>query len=86
MFQWIDSGPFHRYGFGLSQVLFDRSPNPCHVGLGEIWGHTGSSHNFVYYWPMKDAILITTLNQINCQADLYDDVASIMRLVLAAKK
>jgi len=43
MFKWVKSGPFHNYGFGISRVLFDRSDKPKHTGLGEVWGHTGSS-------------------------------------------
>jgi len=49
MFRWVESGPFHNYGFGISRVLFDRSENPEHAGLGEIWGHAGSSFNFMFY-------------------------------------
>lgn len=81
MFQWVDSGPFHNYGFGISRVLFDRSADPLHAGLSEIWGHTGSSDNFMYYWPEEDTTMIGTLNQINCEMNLYDNVASLMRII-----
>ncbi len=83
MFAWVESGPFHNYGFGISRVLFDRSGDPRHAGLGEVWGHTGSSDNFMYYWPDKDTIMVGTLNQIDCERNLYDNVALIMNTVLA---
>jgi len=79
MLDWRESGPYHDYGFGVSRVDFDRSPTPGHAGLGEVWGHTGSSHNFMYYWPGVDVTLIGTLNQIVCDRTVYDTVAAIMR-------
>ncbi len=82
MFQWVESGPFNNYGFGISRVLFDRSNNSRYIGLGEVWGHTGSSDNFMYYWPKEDITMIGTLNQIVCEKNLYDNVALIMRTVL----
>ncbi|MCP4543105.1 MAG: beta-lactamase family protein [Chloroflexi bacterium] len=81
MFQWTQSAPFHNYGFGISRVLFDESDDPKYVGLGEVWGHTGSSDNFMYYWPKKDMILIGTLNQIACERKMYDNVALIMHAI-----
>jgi CubicO group peptidase (beta-lactamase class C family) len=82
MFTWTESGPFHNYGLGVSRVLFDRSEAPQHSGLGEVWGHTGSSDNFMYYWPDQDTTMVGTLNQIECAWDLYDNLASIMKTVL----
>jgi D-alanyl-D-alanine carboxypeptidase len=84
MFNWVSSGPFHNYGFGISRVLFDQSDNPKYIGLGEIWGHGGSSDNFAYYWPSQDTTLIGTLNQIACERDMYDNVTLIMRAILAS--
>lgn len=81
MFKWVVSGPFHYYGYGISRVLFEKSDNSAHEGLGEIWGHTGSSDNFMYYWPQQDMILVGTLNQINCEKDLYNNVAQILRII-----
>ncbi len=81
MFQWTQSAPFHNYGFGISRVLFDESGDPKYVGLGEVWGHTGSSDNFLYYWPKQDTILIGTLNQLACERKLYDNVALTMHAV-----
>jgi D-alanyl-D-alanine carboxypeptidase len=81
MFHWVESGPFNNYGFGISRVLFDRSGKPEHAGLGDIWGHAGSSRNFMYYWPSADTTIIGTLNQIDCEGDLYDDVARIMKAI-----
>jgi len=62
--------------------VFDRSGNPRYAGLGEVWGHTGSSDNFMYYWPHEDTTMIGTLNQIACERNLYDNVASIMNAIL----
>ena len=81
MFGWVESGPFHNYGFGISRVDFDRSDEPAHAGLGEIWGHAGSSDNFLFYWPDQDMTLVGTLNQIDCERSLYDKLAQIMRAV-----
>jgi D-alanyl-D-alanine carboxypeptidase len=82
MFKWVKSGPFHNYGFGISRILFDESDDPNHAGLGEVWGHAGSSDNFMYYWPEKDTTMIGTLNQLDCERNLYDNVALIMNTVL----
>jgi CubicO group peptidase (beta-lactamase class C family) len=82
MFTWTESGPFHNYGLGVSRVLFDRSEAPQHSGLGEIWGHIGSSDNFIFYWPDRNTTMVGTLNQIECAWDLYDNLASIMKTVL----
>jgi len=81
MLTWVESGPFHGYGFGIGLVDFDRSDNPAHAGLGQVWGHAGSSRNFMYYWPRRDVTLIGTLNQIDCERNLYDIVASAMATV-----
>jgi D-alanyl-D-alanine carboxypeptidase len=78
MFKWIKSGPYHNYGFGISRVVFDRSDNPTHSGLGEIWGHRGSSDNFMFYWPQEDTTMIGTLNQIDSDQKLYIKIASII--------
>jgi hypothetical protein len=82
MFRWVESGPFHNYGFGISRVLFDRSENPEHVGLGEVWGHAGSSYNFMFYWPREDITIVGTLNQLNVAKDRYDILASVLRTIL----
>ena len=81
MFEWVDSGPFHGYGFGVGLVDFERSDNPAHAGLGPVWGHGGSSQNFMYYWPSQDITMIGTLNQIDAEMSLYDIVASVMTTV-----
>jgi len=82
MLEWIESGPFHRYGFGIAEVDFDRSDNPLHTGLGRVWGHAGSSQNFMYYWPERDMIIIGTLNQIAGESDVYDLAARVLRVSL----
>jgi len=82
MFAWVESGPFHNYGLGISRVLFDRSENPMHAGLGEIWGHAGSSHVFMFYWPREDVTIVGTLNQLAVEGSLYDTLAAIMRTIL----
>jgi D-alanyl-D-alanine carboxypeptidase len=81
MLRWADSGPFHKYGLGFGLVDFDRSDNPAHAGLGQVWGHAGSSRNFMYYWPRLNVTLIGTLNQIDSDRGLYAIVASIMTTV-----
>lgn len=81
MLSWAESGPFHNYGYGISRVLFDESDNPKHAGLGEIWGHAGSSNCFMFYWPREDLTMVGTLNQIDCERNRYDIIASIMRAV-----
>ncbi len=81
MLDWVDSGPFHGYGFGVGLVDYDRSESPAHTGLGQIWGHAGSSQVFMYYWPSRDVTMIGTLNQIDSERSLYDILASIMTTV-----
>lgn len=86
MFTWVASAPFHNYGLGISRVLLDESNNPDYMGLGEVWGHTGSSDNFMYYWPSMDTVLIGTLNQIECEWELYDNVVQVMKVILDHRK
>ena len=85
MLTWVESGPFHNYGFGVSRVLFDRSEKPGHQGLGEIWGHAGSSYNFMFYWPREDVTIVGTLNQLNVAKDRYDILASVLRTILGRR-
>jgi CubicO group peptidase (beta-lactamase class C family) len=81
-FTWVESGAFHNYGLGISRVLFDRSDAPSHGGLGELWGHAGSSHVFMFYWPREDVTIVGTLNQLAVDGSLYDTLAAIMRTIL----
>ena len=81
MLQWIDSGPYHKYGFGFGLIDFDRSDSPGHAGLGQVWGHAGSSRSLMYYWPQLDVTMIGTLNQIDCEVNRYDLLAAIMTAV-----
>jgi hypothetical protein len=53
------------------------------AALGEVWGHAGSSHNFMYYWQQEDISIVGTLNQMEVTTDLYDIVAKIIRTVCA---
>jgi D-alanyl-D-alanine carboxypeptidase len=86
MFDWVESGPFHNYGFGISRVLYDESEKPEHAGLGEIWGHGGSSNCFMYYWPEEDVTMVGTLNQLDCEMNRYDIYALIMKVVSEVKQ
>jgi D-alanyl-D-alanine carboxypeptidase len=81
MLAWVESGPHNNYGLGVSRVLFSSFDDPSVRALGDVWGHTGSSHNFMYYWPQEDLAIIGTLNQMAVEADLYDTVASIMMTI-----
>lgn len=85
MLQWKRTSDFTYYGCGVSRVNYVESANPDHRELGDIWGHTGSSHNFMYYWPSQDITLIGTLNQIVVARSLYDTVARIMKAILDAR-
>jgi CubicO group peptidase (beta-lactamase class C family) len=85
MFTWVDSGPFHSYGLGVGRVDFDRSGSALHAGLGQVWGHAGSSQVLMYYWPSRDVVMVGTLNQIDSERSLYDILASIMSAVLEAR-
>jgi D-alanyl-D-alanine carboxypeptidase len=86
MLTWRESGPVNNYGLGVSRVLFSKFDDPTVATLGEVWGHTGSSHNFMYYWPQEDITLVGTLNQMAVATELYDTVARIMLKVRAAKQ
>jgi CubicO group peptidase (beta-lactamase class C family) len=83
MLTWVRSGPRNNYGLGVSRVLFSKFDDPGVAALKEVWGHTGSSHNFMYYWPQEDVTIIGTLNQMAVTIDLYDMVAKIMRTIRA---
>ena len=82
MLQWQRTSDFTYYGFGVSRVNYAESDNPEQHALGEIWGHTGSSHNFMYYWPSRDTTMIGTLNQMVTETQLYDTVARIMQVLI----
>ena len=84
MLAWVESGPHNNYGLGVSRVLFSKFDDPTVKALGDVWGHTGSSHNFMYYWPQEDLTIIGTFNQMVVEADLYDTVASIMMTIRSA--
>jgi D-alanyl-D-alanine carboxypeptidase len=85
MLTWVESGPYNNYGLGVSRVLFSKFDDPGVAALGEVWGHSGSSHNFMYYWPQEDMTIIGTLNQMAVETDLYDTVAEIMTTIRAAR-
>jgi D-alanyl-D-alanine carboxypeptidase len=85
MLTWIESGPHNNYGLGVSRVLFERINDPAAAMLGEVWGHSGSSHNFMYYWPQEDVTIVGTLNQMAIETDLYKTVAAIMRTIRASR-
>lgn len=86
MLTWVESGPHNNYGLGVSRVLFERFDDPAVAALGEVWGHSGSSHNFMYYWPAQDITMVGTLNQMAVETDLYEIVARIMQTILAARQ
>lgn len=86
MLAWVESGPRNNYGLGVSRVLFGRFDDPSVRALGEVWGHAGSSHNFMYYWPREDVTIVGTLNQMAVATDLCDTVASIMMAIRPASE
>ena len=83
MLTWVRSGAHYDYGFGVSRVLFGKSGDPEVAAFGVVWGHSGSSHRFMYYWPQEAVAIIGTLNQMEVTVDLYDTVAKVMRTVRA---
>ena len=85
MLAWQNSGPYHEYGLGISRVNFERSGQPGHAGLGELWGHRGTSQNYLFYWPERDIVLTGTMNQIACRGDLYGMLAQILRALPAGR-
>jgi D-alanyl-D-alanine carboxypeptidase len=85
MLTWVESGPINNYGLGVSRVLFRRLDEPAAAELGEVWGHSGSSHNFMYYWPQEDVIIVGTLNQMAVETDLYDTVRDILETVRSGR-
>ena len=85
MLTWVESGPHNNYGLGVSRVLFERFDDPAVAALGDVWGHAGSSNNFMYYWPQQDVTLVGTLNQLAAETDLYEIVAAVMRAIVASQ-
>ena len=57
-----------------------------YAGLWVFGGHAGSSDKFFYYWPEQYTTLIGTLNQLDCERKLYDNVALIMNMILTCLK
>jgi CubicO group peptidase (beta-lactamase class C family) len=82
MLDWVETGPFTAYGLGVSLADLGRSADPTFAGLTGAWGHSGSSGNFMYYWPERDLVLVGTLNQIDCPLTVYEILARVMRTVL----
>lgn len=81
MLSWSKSGPYHGYGLGVSRIVYDESLAPHHRGLGELWGHRGSSNNFLYYWPRHDLVVVGTLNQVDLPRNFYDMLALILHAI-----
>jgi hypothetical protein len=65
-------------------VLFRRYDDPDVAALDEVWGHSGSGHGFLYYWPSEDVVVVGTLNQLAVETPLYDIVAEILQLIRSA--
>ncbi len=63
MFEWRAVGEGEYYGFGVERYVFGEFGIPQLAGLGEIWGHSGFSNSFMYYWPERDISFCGTLNQ-----------------------
>jgi CubicO group peptidase (beta-lactamase class C family) len=82
MLGFVETSSFTSYGLGVSMVDFRRTDRPGHARLTPIWGHSGSSGNFMYYWPERDVVMIGTLNQLAAPVSVYDLLASIMGVVI----
>jgi len=81
MLDWQPSSDFTDYGLGMARIDYVRRGHEGDTILKELWGHAGSSHNFSYYWPEGDLILVATLNQIVTDTNLYDTAARILRTI-----
>lgn len=61
MLSWMPTGEGGvYYGLGVRRFMLDELGMR---GYGEVWGHSGSSKSFMFYWPEKDTTLCGTLNQ-----------------------
>ena len=69
--QQIDEGT--SYGLGVVQGVLDE--------LGEIYGHSGASSSFMYYWVLEDVSVCGTLNQTECQGRVGRIAADVMVMI-----
>jgi len=80
MMEWINwTSEMTYYGLGIMRVVFSGSGQDEH--LGEIWGHSGASGAFMFYWPLKDVTICGTINQVNEEHMIPEILIDVMKIV-----
>ena len=80
MMEWINwTSEMTYYGLGIMRVVFSGSGQDEH--LGEIWGHSGASGAFMFYWPLKDVTICGTINQVNEERKIPHILIDIMKII-----
>jgi len=82
MMEWIEWTPGGAYyGLGIMRVVFAESGQKEYEHLSEIWGHSGASGAFMFYWPSKDVTICGTINQLNEEHKIPDILVDVMKIV-----
>jgi len=80
MMEWINwTSEMTYYGLGIMRVVFSGSGQDEH--LGEIWGHSGASGAFMFYWPLKDVTICGTINQVDEEHKIPEILIDVMKIV-----
>lgn len=81
MFQWMPWSGNAFYGLGVIRFDLDQDPDAdCH-GMGEMWGHIGASSCFMFYWPLADATLCGSFNQVACESATVPFVKAVLQII-----
>ena len=81
MFDWRAWSENASYGLGVIRIDWDLDEDVSRHGMEYIWGHIGASSCFMFYWPLADASLCGTFNQVACESAILPFVADVMSLI-----
>lgn len=76
MHVWNSLNPHIKYGFGTMLVNL---PSSFYVPV--IWGHTGSSGSFLYYYPDKDIYIAGTINLTDEKLKAFKLIGMILKVI-----
>jgi len=81
MFRWKRWSENASYGLGVMRIDLDADADASRHGLGEVWGHTGASSCYMFYWPKANATFCGTFNQVACERAILPFVTDVMRRI-----
>jgi D-alanyl-D-alanine carboxypeptidase len=80
MMEWVNwRSKETYYGLGIMRVVFSGSGQNDH--FEEMWGHSGASGAFMFYWPLKDASICGTINQVEEEHKIVTILVDVMKII-----